>query len=148
MINQRHCPFCRQPAADGCAHLALAAEGRDFVRCCVETSHAQRPWESLLQLRRRRREATGEWSPEQDDFTWLEAAFAQEFLRHLRWFGGMEHEWRSGPRAGQGGFWVILWSPEPRRLWWELRDEIERHSMQYLVYAPQPPALSLRQWFR
>ena len=36
MISQKHCPFSRVPALTGCEHLALAAEGRDFVRRCVE----------------------------------------------------------------------------------------------------------------
>jgi hypothetical protein len=40
----------------------------------------------------------------------------------------MEYEWRSGPKAGQGGFWVLLWSKDPQRLWWELRDEFEMHA--------------------
>ncbi len=42
---------------------------------------------------------TGEWSPEREDYTWLETAFCDEFLKRLSWFGGMEYEWRAGPRV-------------------------------------------------
>jgi len=59
---------------------------------------------------------------------WLESAFCDEFLKRLIWFGGIDYEWRTGPHEGQGGFWVLLWSKEPRRLWWELRDEFERQA--------------------
>ncbi len=57
---------------------------------------------------------------------WLETAFCDRFLKPLVWFGGLEYEWRSGPRPEQGGFWVLLWSKDPQRLWWELRDHLER----------------------
>ncbi len=57
---------------------------------------------------------------------WLETAFCNEFLRRLRWFGGMEHEWRTGSKLDQGGFVVIVWSRNPQRMWWELRDEFSR----------------------
>ena len=110
----------------GCEHLAMAAEGRDFVRGCVELCQGEKPWLALCELRRRQRVVSGEWSPEREDFTWLETAFCDEFLKRLTWFGGMEYEWRSGPKSGQAGFWVLLWSRDPRRLWWELRDELER----------------------
>jgi hypothetical protein len=80
-------------------------------------------------MRRRQRLQTGEWSPEQEDFTWLETAFCQEFLKRLRWFGGMDYEWRSGRTRAQSGFWVLLWSKDPQRLWWELRDEFERQAL-------------------
>ncbi len=89
----------------------------------------------------------GEWSPEQDDIVWLETAFSNEFLRPLRWFGGMDHEWRSGPKLSQGGFWVLLWSKEPRRLWWELRDEFDRQSVKYLVPPRAPTPHSVRPLF-
>ena len=56
---------------------------------------------------------------------WLETAFCNEFLKNLRWFNGIDYEWRTVNRAERGGFWVLLWSKEARRLWWELRDEIE-----------------------
>jgi hypothetical protein len=72
--------------------------------------------------------STGEWSPEREDYTWLETAFCDEFLKPLAWFGGMEYEWRSGPRPNQTGFWVLVWSKDPRQLWWELRDEFERQT--------------------
>jgi hypothetical protein len=108
--------------------LAIAVEGRDFVRRCVELSQGERQWRGVCESRRRRRRLTGEWSPEQEDYTWLETAFCEAFLKRLRWFGSMEYEWRSGPNLKQGGFWVIVWSKDPQRLWWELRDEFERQA--------------------
>jgi hypothetical protein len=133
MINQRHCPFCKTAAAKGCEHLALAAEGRDFVRRCIDACQGQHAWRVLCQLRQEQNHIRG-WAPEHEDFTWLETAFCEEFLQNLTWFGGMDHEWRSGPRPEQGGFWVLLWSKNPQRLWWELREELERECS-----SPQPP---------
>jgi hypothetical protein len=127
MINQKLCPYCSTPAADRCSHLALAAEARDFVRQCVELCQGQKQWRTLCQQHREQLRRTGEWSPEKEDFTWLETAFRDAFLKRLAWFGGMDHEWRSGPKAAQGGFWVLLWSKEPQRLWWELLDAFERY---------------------
>jgi hypothetical protein len=132
MIAQNHCPFCGEPALNECKHLALAAEGRDFVRRCVELSHGEKQWRALGEARRRRRLVTGEWSPEREDYTWLETAFCDEFLKRLTWFGAMEYEWRSGPKPQQAGFWVLLWSKDPRQLWWQLRDEFERQTHQRL----------------
>ncbi len=126
MMDQKHCPFCKVPAVKGCSHLALVSEGRDFVRRCIDNCQAGPQWHHLCK-QRRLRQAT-DWSPEQEDFTWLETAFCDRFLRHLAWFGGLDYEWRSGPKPGQGGFWVLLWSKNPQRLWWELRDEIEKQS--------------------
>ena len=127
-MNQQHCPFCNTPSIRGCAHLAVAVEGRDFVRRCVELCHGQRQWQAVCEARQRQRRLTGEWSPEQEDYTWLETAFCEQFLKRLRWFGGMDHEWRSWPKLQQGGFWVLLWSKDPQRLWWELREEFERQA--------------------
>ena len=109
----------------GCEHLALAAEGRDFVRRCVELCQGEKQWRALCETRHQQGLASGEWSPEREDYTWLETAFCEEFLKPLTWFGGMEYEWRSGPKPAQAGFWVLLWSKDPRRLWWELRDELD-----------------------
>ncbi|HOC55870.1 MAG TPA: hypothetical protein PKI20_09640 [Verrucomicrobiota bacterium] len=131
MINQKHCPFCKAPAATGCKHLAVAVEGRDFVRRCVELCQGEKQWRALSEQRRRQQVATGEWSPEQEDYTWLETAFCEEFLRRLSWFGGMEHEWRAGPGTNQAGFLVLLWSKDPRQLWWQLRDELERQAQEH-----------------
>jgi len=125
MIDQRHCPFCKTAASDGCAHLALAVEGRDFVRRCVELCQAQSQWRAVCDEHRTRLQRSGEWSPERDDFTWLETAFCDKFLKPLRWFGALDYEWRTGPKPEQGGFWVLVWSKDPQRLWWELRDEFE-----------------------
>jgi hypothetical protein len=137
MIDQKHCPFCKTLAADGCKHLAVAAEGRDFVRRCVELCQGEKHWRALGERRHRERLLTGEWSPEREDCTWLETAFCDQFLKRLAWFGGMEYEWRSGPKPQQTGFWVLLWSKDPRQLWWELLDEFERQAQER-----QPPRAS------
>jgi hypothetical protein len=129
MINQKHCPFCQSSSAKGCAHLALAAEARDFVRRCVERSQGQTPWQLLVEQRHHLRGTTSEWSPDHEDFTWLETAFCDMFLKNLSWFGAMDYEWRSGPRPEEGGFWVLLWSRNPQQLWWELRDDFERKAL-------------------
>ena len=140
MINQRHCPFCSTPAAKGCEHLALAAEGRDFVRRCIELSEAHEAWRAVCQRGQRPGPVAG-WAPECQDFTWLETAFCDQFLRHLSWFGGMDHEWRSGPRPEQGGFWVLLWSKKPQRLWWELREHLDRECAAPATPQEAPPWL-------
>lgn len=128
MIGQRYCPFCRTPALTGCVHLALAVEAREFVPRCIEMCKAGRQWTALCQRHRGELRGSANWSPEREDFMWLETAFCNEFLRHLRWFGGMDYEWRTGEKLEQGGFWVLLWSKDPQRLWWELQDELERQS--------------------
>ncbi len=128
MINQRHCPFCKTPAANECAHLALAVEARDFVRRCIDLSHGETSWQTICRTRH-------------DDFTWLETAFCDEFLGGLRWFGAMDHEWRSGPKPEQGGFWVLLWSKNPQKLWWELREELERKTVEHSTTEDTPPWL-------
>jgi hypothetical protein len=132
MMNHKQCPFCHTPALKGCRHLALAVEGRDFVRRCVELSQSHGQWQALCQHRCHRLRTLGDWSPEQEDFTWLETAFCDEFLKSLSWFGGMDHEWRSSSPE-EGGFWVLLWSKDPQRLWWELRDEFERQTQEQNV---------------
>jgi hypothetical protein len=139
MINQRHCPFCKAPAAQSCEHLALAVEGRDFVRRCIEMCQGQSQWHALCHYRRSLQ--ASDWSPEREDFTWLETAFCEQFLRKLTWFGGMDYEWRSGPKPEQGGFWVLLWSKEPRRLWWQLREEFERQTCEPRQQLDSPPWL-------
>jgi hypothetical protein len=136
MVNQRYCPFCKAPAIKQCRHLALAVEGKNFVRRCIELAESETQWSELCSERRKRNQLSGDWTPEREDFIWLETAFCDEFLRHLTWFGGMDHEWRSGPGLDQGGFWVLLWSKDPQRLWWELRDELERQILQRSL----PPA--------
>lgn len=141
MINQRYCPFCKQPAARSCRHLALAAEGRDFVQRCIDACGGQAEWKNLCGLHREQQRAAGNLGPGQDDFMWLESAFCDRFLKHLAWFGGMDYEWRSGPRAEQGGFWVLLWSKDPQRLWWELRDALERNTV-----LPLTPPESTAPW--
>jgi hypothetical protein len=138
MMYQQHCPFCKTPALSGCTHLAVAVEGRGFVRRCVELCQGEKQWRAVCERRRRQGLLTGEWTPEQEDYTWLETAFCEQFLRRLRWFGGMEYEWRSGPKHEQGGFWVLLWSKDPQRLWWELRDEFERQAGEWRNPKPQP----------
>lgn len=128
MMNQQLCPFCKTPAITGCDHLAMVAQGREFVKRCIERCQAEKQWHTLCESRHRQGVASGEWSPERDDFTWLETAFCDEFLKPLRWFGGMEYEWRSGRKPADAGFWVLLWSKDPQRLWWELQDQIERQA--------------------
>src|SRR6478609_1174856 len=128
MLGQKHCVICSEPASHNCSHLAMATEARDFVRRCVELAQAQRQWQTLCLKRSRAARAGSQWSSELEDFMWLETAFCHEFLQHLRWFQGIDYEWRTVNRVERGGFWVLLWSKEPRRLWWELRDEIERQS--------------------
>jgi hypothetical protein len=138
MINQRHCPFCKTAAALACPHLALAVEARDFVRACIDSCHARKVWDELCRRHLDQRRLSGQQSPESDDFTWLETAFCDRFLKHLTWFGGMDYEWRSGPRPEQGGFWVLLWSKDPQRLRWELRDYLERDALTPVI----PPVTS------
>jgi hypothetical protein len=137
-MNQKLCPFCRSSSAVNCSHLALAVEGREFVRRCVEAAGAQGVWQTLCQSNRDQLRRTGEWAPDCEDFTWLETAFCERFLKGLHWFGGLEHEWRSGPDLSKGGFCVLLWSRDPERLWWDLRDEIERQSQQGTRTTPLP----------
>jgi len=137
MIGRKHCPFCLTPALHGCEHLALAVEAREFVRRCVELCDGQIPWQGLCALRRGELQSAGRWSPERDDFTWLETAFCDEFLKRLSWFGEMDYEWRTGSRPEQGRFWALLWSKDPKRLWWELRDEFERQFSSHI--SPVPP---------
>src|SRR5262245_50921981 len=110
MIGQRHCPFCGVPALNGCAHLALAVEARFCVRTCVTKSQSEDLWQSLCDANRQRLQQSGEWSSDREDFTWLETAFCEKFLKGLRWFGGLDYEWRTGTRFDSGGFWVLLWS--------------------------------------
>ena len=98
MIGRKHCPFCLTPALSGCEHLALAVEAREFVRRCVELCEGQIPWQRLCALRRGDLQRAGRWSPERDDFTWLETAFCDEFLKRLNWFGEMDYEWRTGSK--------------------------------------------------
>ena len=138
MISQKHCPFCLTPALRGCSHLALAIEARDFVRGCIDLCEGQLQWEALCNMRRRQAQREGQASPEREDFTWLETAFCDQFLRRLSWFGEMDYEWRTGSRPEQGGFWALLWSKDPKRLWWELRDEFERQCSPHI--PPAPPA--------
>jgi hypothetical protein len=53
----------------------------------------------------------------------------------------MDYEWRTGPKPGQGGFWVLLWSKNPQRLWWELREDLERKTAQAPLTQEPPPWL-------
>ncbi len=126
MVNQRHCPYCQRPARAACDHLALAVPGKDFVRSCVDAAQAQRQWNALCQAVHEDAHGLHSWSPDREDFTWLETAFCERFLKTLHWFGGLDHEWRTGERLDKGGFYVLLWSKSPQRLWWELLDIIEK----------------------
>ena len=137
-MNEKLCPFCHSRTAANCSHLALAVEGRDFVRRCVQASEAQGIWQTLCQSYHDELRRSGEWAPDREDFTWLETAFCERFLKSLHWFGGLDYEWRSGSDPAKGGFCVLLWSRDPERLWWELRDEIERQSQQPACNTPVP----------
>lgn len=136
MLDPKYCPYCKKPALQRCPHLAVAAEGRDFVRLCVEHCQGQKQWQAVCTARRKHSLVTGDWAPEHEDFTWLETAFCEEFLKQLLWFGAMDYEWRSGRSLAQSGFWVLLWSKDPQRLWWELRDEFERQAL--MRAGPRP----------
>lgn len=139
MNQKKSCPFCQKPAAAGCDHLALAVEGREFVRRCVQASDAQSGWDALCrQALEGTRSPSGAWMANNNDYTWLETAFCDRFLKHLSWFGGMDYEWRSGPQPGKSGFCVLLWSRHPQRLWWELRDEIGNQCQQPNSRSPRP----------
>jgi hypothetical protein len=126
MIGQRICPICKSPALRGCPHLALAIEARLFVRQCVELSGAYQQWKNLCLARDAQLRREGKSICDSNDFTWLESAFSDEFLRHLPSFKALDYEWRTGARADQGGFWVLLWSGHTQKLWWELRDELDQ----------------------
>ena len=139
MIARKHCPYCLTPALRGCPHLALAVEARDFVRRCVELCSGGAQWEALCQARKGHLRTAGKWAPEREDFTWLETAFCDEFLKGLTWFGEMDYEWRTESKPEQGGFWVLLWSKDPQKLWWELRDEFERQVSPQIPGPNRPP---------
>jgi hypothetical protein len=96
------------------------------VQCCIEAAQAHRQWQTLCHSLRSQHRRLGAWSPDREDFTWLETAFCNKFLKDLRWFASMDHEWRTGGNIERGGFYVLLWSKSPARLWWELLDAIER----------------------
>jgi hypothetical protein len=116
----------------------LAAEGRDFVRRCVELAGAHKQWQAVCAIRRKHSLAVGDWSPEAEDYTWLETAFCETFLKPLRWFGSMDYEWRSGRSPAHSGFWVLLWSKDAQRMWWELQDEFERQTLGFPTRAAAP----------
>jgi hypothetical protein len=110
----------------------------------VELCEGQKQWRLLRENRHRQGLASGEWSPEREDYTWLETAFCDEFLKPLRWFGSMEYEWRSGPKPAEAGFWVLLWSKDPQRLWWELHDEFERQGKEGRPKRAEGPKSEVR----
>ena len=122
-------PVLQDTGHTGCTHLALAVEGRDFVRRCVELCQGEKQWRALGEWRRRQRIATGEWSPEREDYTWLETAVLRRIPQAADLVRGAGVP-TGGPtlRPAQAGFWVLLWSKDPRQLWWELRDEFERQA--------------------
>jgi hypothetical protein len=129
IMDQKLCPFCKSSAQDGCLHLALACDGRDFVNRCVETCHGRKPWRTLCALPSEALNGEKRPSPIQVlDFTWIETAFTEKFLKHLQWFGGLDHEWRAAPNPRKAGSWALLWSKDPQRLWWELLDELVRQA--------------------
>ena len=110
------CPYCRNPATKGCAHLALATAPRDFVWLCIEQSASTFDWRGICKR------------DENADFLWLETAFCERFLKPLHWFGNLSYEWRERGSSATRDQLAILWSPSPRKLWWELRDHIEKYA--------------------
>lgn len=114
------CPFCNAAARAGCNHLALAAPATEFIARCVEHCHAGPLWQQILKT-----DIYDRWSGA-GDFSWSEFAFCHRFLKLLRWFGAMEHQWRDDGRAHGREQFALLWSKDPRRLWWELRDYLEQ----------------------
>lgn len=107
------CPYCQSPTATPCPHLALVTEPRDFVRRCIESCHGEAAWKRLCRER------------EKEDFTWLETAFAERFFKPLVWFGSVQQEWRKAAKSNHREPWLLLWSPNPQKFWWELHDKLE-----------------------
>jgi hypothetical protein len=141
-MDQKRCPFCRALAQNGCAHLAVACDGRDFVNRCVELCHGQTRWQTICDVHAREVDRpTGSSPARLLDFTWIETAFCEKFLKHLRWFGGLDLEWRTTPNPKQAGSWALLWSRDPQRLWWELFDDLDRQAEELtgetgMIYCP------------
>jgi hypothetical protein len=104
------CPVCAAPSKSVCPHLALAAPATDFVRFAIEACHAAPLWRTVCRR-------GGDW-----DSTWLESSFCDRFLRGVPGFAGLTYEWR------QGDQWALLWSSNPDRLWWSLRDRLEEEA--------------------
>ena len=126
------CRYCRSRAAAGCEHLALAAAPGDFVRLCIEHADAPSAWRTLCEQNPRA------------DFTWLETDFAERFLTALHWFGGVEYEWRRPDEATTAReLWVLLWSKNPQRLWWELYDRLTSAAAAETA-SPAASAVSIR----
>lgn len=125
MTEGKVCPFCGAKAATGCAHLALAARATDFVERCVERCQGEWFWQLLIN-----NECNPLWLHRfrKDDFLWLESSFSSQFMEPLVWFGRMEYEWREGGPASGREMWVLLWSKDPQRFWWNLRDELENQT--------------------
>jgi hypothetical protein len=138
-----NCPFCRAPASQRCEHLALAVKSPQFIARCVQAARAEDLWGRYCQQTRKLQREEG--GGELPDFTWIESAFCDEFLKRLEWFGAMTYEWRKpGPPNQNSDLWVRLWSKNPQRLWWQLRDKLEQHLAQTgnLPAAQPAPALS------
>ncbi len=134
-MDQKLCPFCRTPSRRGCVHLALASDGPDFVRRCIDICHGHRPWEILCgdfggeeEKPSRARERAKGLAMRPFDFTWIETAFCDKFLKHLSWFRGLDHEWRTTSDGKQGGLWALLWSKDPQLLWCELLEELKQQA--------------------
>ena len=112
MSSEAICPYCQARAAQSCGHLALSAAPGDFVILCVEQAAAQTQWKQFCQAHPKA------------DFTWLETSFGERFLKPLRWHGSVDYEWRTRTDSKTREQVVVLWSKDPRRLWWELNDQI------------------------
>src|SRR6266487_3858369 len=134
MTEGKYCPFCGAASARSCPHLALAARATEFVGRCIENCHGEASWQVLMN---NRGNALLLYRFGSDDFLWLETSFSFQFLERLGLFGRMEYEWREGGRASVREMWVLLWSKQPQRLWWQLWDELERQTDDFKREAEQ-----------
>lgn len=109
--------------------MAIAVKSQHFVTRCVQAAQAEALWGRFCRQTREVQREEG-WG-ELPDFTWIESAFSDEFLKQLEWFGGISYEWRAAEPPHQGGdLWVLVWSKDPQKLWWQLRDKLEKHLAQ------------------
>lgn len=107
------CPYCKTEAPRTCAHLALAAAPRDFVRLCIERCHGETLWRKICAQH------------PAEDFTWLETSFGEQFLKPLAAFGVQAYIWQPPTASAPRELKVLLWAHSPEKLWWDLRDLLE-----------------------
>jgi hypothetical protein len=142
MNEKRPCPYCAPAPNRECEHLAIAVKSQHFVTRCVQAAQAEALWERFCRRTREMQREEG-WG-ELPDFTWIESAFCDEFLKRLEWFGEINYEWRdAGTGSGSGDLWAVVWSKDPQKMWWQLRDRLERHlaETEQWLDAKRRPAL-------